>query len=164
MSGVWGTTQCRSLLRGLWYAVCYLHLAARNGCGRVGAYPSRRNYCFAKIGMIGHFNFQDARFWLFGVYSGNSDANQRCSANASQKAPHIFRAFISTSPSHFNLRLCRSFQSYQKKFRSNTALALGAKHIRCSVSGASLMPSEFDPKKRMCSTKFLEEPRFSICA
>ena len=43
---------------------------------------------------------------------------------------------------------------------SNSALALGAKHIRRSVSEASLKPSEFDPKKRMRSTNFLEEPDF----
>ena len=96
--------------------------------------------------------------WIFEVFCGNSDANQRCSANASQKAPHIIRASISASPFHFNPRLCRSFQSYPRKFRANSALALGAKHIRRSVSEASLMPSEFDRRNRIRSTKFFVEP------
>ena len=46
---------------------------------------------------------------IFEAFRGNSDASQRCSANASRKALHIFRAFLSASPSHFNLRPCRSF-------------------------------------------------------
>ena len=99
-------------------------------------------------------------FWIFEVFCGNSDANQRCSANASQKAPHIIRASISASPFHFNPRLCRSFQSHPRKFRANSALALGAKHIRRSVSEASLMPSEFDRRNRIRSTKFFVEPNF----
>ena len=48
----------------------------------------------------------------------------------------------------------------KNKFRSNSALALGAKHTRRSVSEAPLKPSEFDPKKRLRSTKFFEEARF----
>ena len=106
------------------------------------------------------------KIWDFKDFCGNSDANQRCSAQtlaspsgsaspnlpsvslrcipASQKAPPIFRASISASPSHFNLRLCRSFHGCQGKFRANRALALGAKPVRRSVSGATLKPSEFD--------------------
>ena len=95
---------------------------------------------------------------FFQVFCGNSDANQRCSANASQKAPHVFRASISTSPSRFNPRPCRGFPSRPRKFRANSALALGAKHVRRSVSEASLTPSEFDRRNRIRSTRFFEDP------
>ena len=45
-------------------------------------------------------------------------------------------------------------------FRANSALALGAKHIRRSVSEASLTPSEFDRRNRIRSTKFFDDPKF----
>ncbi len=108
------------------------------------------------------FSAWRSKIWVFQVFCGNSDANQRRSANASQKAPQIFRTSISTSPSHFKLRLCRSFQSRPGKFRANSALALGTKHIRRSVSEASLMPSEFYRRNRIRSTKFFEEPKILI--
>ena len=65
--------------------------------------------------------------------------------------PYLLTHFIS---------IC-GFAAVSIVFRVNSMLALGAKHIRRSVSEAPLMPSEFDPRSRMRSTKFLEEPKIS---
>ena len=53
------------------------------------------------------------------------------------------------------LILICGFAAVSIVFRANCMLALGAKHIRRSVSEAPLMPSEFDPKKTVTFHKIL---------
>ena len=94
-------------------------------------------------------------FWIFEVFSGNSDASQRCSANASRKAPHIFRAFLSASPSHFNLRP----GAVSMAVRANSALAFSAKHRGVALAKPLYRHRSLN---RMRPSKFFEEPLFCL--